>query len=311
MCHPKQKALSQSLIDEDPFLYLKIEDTSILDSIDSRRPCTKCCKSRKYFCYTCYVPVQDLQGKLPVVKLPFKIDIIKHKHEIDGKSTAIHASILAEQDVTIYTYPDIPDYDAEDISKTVLIFPSNDALNIEQLFMKQLNSPEFQQPSLATIPKGYNRSTLLKNRICTSNEHKIDPIAYNLDKLPIDRAVFIDSTWHQSKGIYKDDRIKRLQCVALQNRVSQFWRHQKNSPRWYLATIEAIHQFCVEMHINAWGFNKNYYPADRLNSVHSTVLPSGYNGQYDNLLYFFKYMHGKIHLYYNHTDLQAYKRPVL
>lgn len=69
MCHPKQKALSQSLIDEDPFLYLKIDDTSILDSIDSRRPCTKCCKSRKYFCYTCYVPVEDLQGKLPVVKV--------------------------------------------------------------------------------------------------------------------------------------------------------------------------------------------------------------------------------------------------
>lgn len=61
---------------------------------------------------------------------------------------------------------------------------------------------------------------------------------YSLDNLPIKRAVFIDSTWNQSRSIFKDPRINQLRPVVLQNRLSQFWRHQKGSPRWFLATIE-------------------------------------------------------------------------
>ena len=45
-----------------------------------------------------------------VFQLPFKVDIIKHPCEVDGKSTAVHAAILAPYDVTIYQFPDIPDY---------------------------------------------------------------------------------------------------------------------------------------------------------------------------------------------------------
>lgn len=44
-------------------------------------------------------------------QLPLKIDIIKHPNETDGKSTAVHAKLLACEDVTVYTYPCIPDYD--------------------------------------------------------------------------------------------------------------------------------------------------------------------------------------------------------
>jgi len=47
-------------------------------------------------------------------QLPVKIDIIKHAKEIDGKSTASHAAILAPDDVTIYTYPCIPNYNKEE-----------------------------------------------------------------------------------------------------------------------------------------------------------------------------------------------------
>jgi len=46
--------------------------------------------------------------------LPFKIDIIKHSREIAGKSTAIHAALLAPNDVTIYIYPDMPRYTEDD-----------------------------------------------------------------------------------------------------------------------------------------------------------------------------------------------------
>lgn len=53
-----------------------------------------------------------------LLQLPIKIDIIKHKRELDGKSTAIHAAILAPDDVSIYTFPNIPDYSV-DLSETV------------------------------------------------------------------------------------------------------------------------------------------------------------------------------------------------
>lgn len=115
--------------------------------------------------------------------------------------------------------------------------------------------------------------------------------------------------------------------MVLQNRLSQFWRHQRGSPRWYLATIEAIHQFLLEVHINAWGLNANYRGLDNLEITESfhrladplKVVPaaeektgreSPYNGQYDDLLFFFANMYDLIHKYYDHNDLIAYRRPI-
>ena len=43
-------------------------------------------------------------------QLPIKVDIIKHPSECDGKSTAVHAGVICPDDVTIHTYPCIPDY---------------------------------------------------------------------------------------------------------------------------------------------------------------------------------------------------------
>jgi hypothetical protein len=58
---------------EDPFKSLKIKNWMILEDISERQPCTICKKSRKYFCYNCYIPVQTLQGHLPTVKVMFYI----------------------------------------------------------------------------------------------------------------------------------------------------------------------------------------------------------------------------------------------
>lgn len=35
-----------------------------------------------------------------------------------------------------------------------------------------------------------------------------------------------------------------------------------------------------------------------------------YNGQYDNLLFFFQHMYQLIHSFYDASELKAYKRPV-
>lgn len=80
-------------------------------------------------------------------------------------------------------------------------------------------------------------------------------------------------------------------CVKLQIRLTQFWRHQKGSPRWFLATIEAIHQLLVEY-------------------TESEDKPNKSIRNYDNLLFFFRFMYEKIHQLYEHDKLKSYRRPV-
>jgi DTW domain-containing protein YfiP len=106
----------------------------------------------------------------------------------------------------------------------------------------------------------------------------------------VTHALFIDSTWNQSKGILKNPMFKELPCIKLQIRLSQFWRHQKGTPRWFLSTIESIHQLLVE-----------FTEADKTNK--SPV-------NYDNMLFFFRFMYEQIHQLYEHDQLLAYRRPV-
>lgn len=215
----------------------------------------------------------------------------------------------------------IPDYTQEE--GVVLIFPSNKSTNVNALF----NRSDNVQPFNADVPKGHCVGTLLKRlavecRTLDGNGSADNNVSY---ELPIKKAVFIDSTWNQSRSIYKDEKINSLRCVVLQNRLSQFWRHQKDSPRWYLATIEAIHQFLIELHINAWGIDENYtgfenlglnmssfcdkYKGSPTDGDGSLDVSTPYHGQYDNLLFFFTYMYKLIHSYYDHNKLKAYKRP--
>ncbi|KAK4880792.1 hypothetical protein RN001_008938 [Aquatica leii] len=295
-------------MNENPFDGFIINDDSFLDQLEGRYPCPKCNKSRKYFCYTCYVPISELKGKLPNVKLPLKIDIIKHKLEIDGKSTAAHAAVLASDDVNVYTYPDIPEYD---VNSVVLIYPSFDSISIDQLFGESCD-----KRTNDVLPKGYNKTTLLTTKSMNESltDYKIG--RWKSTNTPIKKAVFIDSTWNQSKGIYKDKRISSLQSVVVQQRISQFWRHHKGSPRWYLSTVEAIHQFLVEIHLNMWGLSSDYKGlkncfGDKVFDDLVLVNENAYNGQYDNLLFFFKHMYKLIHTYYDHEMLYAYKRRLM
>lgn len=135
-------------------------------------------------------------------QLPLKVDIIKHKHEIDGKSTAGHAAVLAPNDVSIYIYPDIPNYENENVA---LVFPSQNAISVSQLVNG--NITESQNLSLDELPKGYNRSTLMTKIPKSREEYEFNG---NGKELQIDKVIFIDSTWNQSKSIFKDERIKEF-----------------------------------------------------------------------------------------------------
>lgn len=208
-------------VKDDPFKLFSIsDDWSKLLEKDERDVCPKCSKSRMYFCYTCYIPMNDFKSITPKVKLPLSLDIIKHPKEIDGKSTAVHAAIISPEDVNIYIYPSIPNY--HELSNVILIFPSKDALCLEEAIRETAFLTEEECP-----------------------------------RQMFSRVVFIDSTWNQCRTILNDSRIKGLPRVVLKKRESLFWRHQKGSPITHLATIEAIHQFLIEYH--TCGSVKNVY----------------------------------------------------
>ena len=49
-----------------PFAGLHIADTEPLNRQPGREPCPRCSKSRKFFCYTCYVPIASLGTVLTI-----------------------------------------------------------------------------------------------------------------------------------------------------------------------------------------------------------------------------------------------------
>ena len=74
--------------EESPLSALSISDTSPLNDITERGKCGVCAASRMYFCYTCHVALPEVDRIIPRIdRLPIKVDIVKHPHEIDGKVT--------------------------------------------------------------------------------------------------------------------------------------------------------------------------------------------------------------------------------
>lgn len=173
-----EKVAAEGMV-EDPFPDLAITGSSFLDSTDSRHKCKKCLKSRKFFCYTCCTPNPQLQDKLPKVKLPLKIDIIKHQNESDGKSTCPHAVVLAPDDVTVYTFPCIPDYDKE---KVVLVFPCKEASSLADLV------------TYSSMPA--NNNSTVPTVSVSSPESLTDPVNAMIHNTPTASIATTDSGLH-------------------------------------------------------------------------------------------------------------------
>ncbi|CAN7991763.1 unnamed protein product [Ixodes hexagonus] len=200
--------------EEDPFSHLNITSSDQLDEISERGCCPKCNKSRMYFCYTCFAVVDCVRDKVPRLKLPIRIDIVKHAGEVDGKSTAAHIAILAPDDVNVYTFPDVPNYDRDEV---LLIFPGESAQSLETLW--------------ASYHQSQHDDSLSPCVVCHQDHLTI----------PWKRLVFIDSTWKQTKRIYLDAKMSGLRCAVLQGGRSAFWRPQRGKPSSWLATAEAVH----------------------------------------------------------------------
>ncbi|KAL1007566.1 hypothetical protein UPYG_G00088450 [Umbra pygmaea] len=251
-----------------------------------RLKCSSCGGSRMFFCYTCCCLVGVHQQEIPSVKLPIKIDIIKHPSEVDGKSTAIHAKILSPDDVTIYTYPCIPEYESE-TNKVVLVFPGPESISVEEMLQRLQDmaattstdspvvEPSPKRRRANEMPEGTQqaegKASGTKQTQDSATEAEKNGQIETSRACVLQRVVFIDSTWNQTNRIITDERLQALLRVELKTRKTCFWRHQKGSPDTYLATIEAVYYF--------------------LKDYHELCLRQEYTGQYDNLMYFYSFLH--------------------
>ncbi|XP_047436057.1 tRNA-uridine aminocarboxypropyltransferase 1 [Mugil cephalus] len=273
-CRDKTTVCSDSSDTHDlakqPLQGLKLASHAVLEEAQKkgRLKCSKCGGSRMFFCYTCCTLVGVSLQEIPVIKLPVKIDIIKHPNETDGKSTAIHAKILAPGDVTIYTYPCIPEFEKD---KVVLVFPGPGAVSVQDM-MQCLRDRSNSRTRDSSDEPCIKRLRSEGVQGATHTAENPDEAKGSESKVhPLQRVVFIDSTWNQTNKISTDERLQDLLQVELKMRKTCFWRRQKGKPDTYLATIEAIYYF--------------------LKDFHEHCLTPGYDGEYDNLLFFYSYLH--------------------
>uniref|UniRef100_UPI0037E94E02 tRNA-uridine aminocarboxypropyltransferase 1 n=1 Tax=Semicossyphus pulcher TaxID=241346 RepID=UPI0037E94E02 len=263
---------------KQPLQGLKLASHEVLEKAQQkgRLKCTKCGGSRMFFCYTCCSLVGVTLQEIPLIKLPVKIDIIKHPNETDGKSTAIHAKILAPSDVTIYTYPCIPDYEKD---KVVLVFPGPEAVSVQDMMQCLYDRTDsrshytFDETCIKRLKRdeGQGATHTAENPESGTPD---DAKASESRVYPLQRVVFIDSTWNQTNKISTDERLQDFVRIELKTRKTCFWRRQKGKPDTYLATIEAIYYF--------------------LKDYHELFIAQEYKGEYDNLLFFYSYLHSVV-----------------
>lgn len=55
--------------DDNPFEGMLIASAEEVEKLSTRSTCPRCGKSRMYFCYTCFVPVSSLEGRIPVCRV--------------------------------------------------------------------------------------------------------------------------------------------------------------------------------------------------------------------------------------------------
>ncbi|NP_001086758.1 tRNA-uridine aminocarboxypropyltransferase 1 isoform X1 [Xenopus laevis] len=254
-------------LENDLLQNLQLSSQTVLEIAQKkgRSKCPKCNSSRMFYCYTCFVPVESVPSDdIPVVKLPLKIDIIKHPNETDGKSTAVHAKLLAHEDVTVYTYPCVPQYHDQK-HEVVVVFPGPDSVSLSDYLLYLSSSGDLEKNSAYEPSSKRPKFSPENDKNTYEGIDKKKPVNF------LKKVIFIDSTWNQTNKMIADERLQGLVHVELMERKTFFWRHQKGTPNTYLSTIEAIYYFMVD--------------------YHTKILQKDYKGEYDNLLFFFSFMY--------------------
>ncbi|KAN0032640.1 hypothetical protein ACTFIV_006548 [Dictyostelium citrinum] len=103
----------------------------------------------------------------------------------------------------------------------------------------------------------------------------------DIDFSNIKKVLFVESQWHNARKILKHPKLQGIKCVKIDMQKTMFWRHQRHGDS-YLATIEAIYYFFKEFHLSQ---NNNQY-----------------NGEYDNLLFYYSFFYNLIQTTYKQQN---------
>eukprot|EP00042_Codosiga_hollandica_P021263 m.73071 g.73071 ORF g.73071 m.73071 type:complete len:332 (-) comp50276_c0_seq2:35-1030(-) len=204
---------------EEFFASLHLASHEALGQRSSRSQCPVCNRSRMYYCYSCHKYLGP-ESEVPVVPLPKHVHIVKHALETDGKSTAVHAKLVAQADVDMYTFPALPNIvpsDAIATSERAEDAPAGTVATTSRVVRSDRAVLVFPGPQAVTVA--------------------------NLDPASYDDVIVIDSTWHQANAIWKSLKPLNLRCVVLEDAKTYFWRPQHLKNDTYLSTIEAIYHF--------------------------------------------------------------------
>uniref|UniRef100_A0A7E4UX11 tRNA-uridine aminocarboxypropyltransferase 1 n=1 Tax=Panagrellus redivivus TaxID=6233 RepID=A0A7E4UX11_PANRE len=172
----------------------------------SKVHCPKCHAKRMYFCYDCLVYMPGVSEVVPSVTLPVAIDVVKNPVEKNSKSTAVHAVLLANPD----------------------------------------GAPASIHASDGPLPN-FTDAKLYPNTVLVFPDPKATTVAdYVAAHGPVQRFVFLDSTWFTVKSIRQRPELNTLPTVMLRSYETEYWRPQKGMGPEFLATIEAIHHAIKE-----------------------------------------------------------------
>lgn len=162
-----------------PFHGFSIASHDPLRQISTKETCSLCNRSIRYFCSKCILLSKQLTDKIPLVRLPVKIKIIKHVQEANSKSTSIQAKLLAPNDIEIvdYNYDRITELvECFDNTNTVILFPSEKAVDLHNYDSTCIKTAFF-------IDGTWNQARSIANRFSRATFVKIS-------KLPCEGTVF-------------------------------------------------------------------------------------------------------------------------
>ncbi|KAF7633802.1 DTW domain-containing protein [Meloidogyne graminicola] len=215
------------------FTQLQLTSFQPIKNIKERLNCKICGRKRMYFCYSCRVYIGDVGNYIPKVKkemdfsisfnfgLPFSVDIIKHRLELDGKSTAIHAILLAPEQTRIFdNFVDVPDYRFS--PSTVVLCPSKCSISIDQYFknfgpIKTLVVLDSTWNTVNTLKRLPQLEGLTWVHLCNySTEYWRPQKGFSSEYLATIEAIYfackeyIEIINGQIGGVEKDNEIKKL-----------------------------------------------------------------------------------------------------
>ena len=238
------------------------QDFSQLHGIKERGKCPQCCMKRKFYCYDCALPVSHNPPK-PSHRLPLKVIIVRHNSEKPSKSSVIPLKLAYPNDVELYTFTQPNRFDASEKVGTISP-PFSDEINWNKT---AILFPHETAKSISNLPLG-----LLPNPQTTSTASS-----------EIDTVVVIDSTWSTAlQVIEKTPQLRSVQCMIKLGSANEtiFWRHQRIG-RECLATCEAVYVFLREL----WDYRSE--------------VP--YDGRFDDVLYYYVYIHTVVNDHYRST----------